>query len=125
MKKISLDPRINRIDFEKYETFENQTENDQFITYEVFHQKKKGKQHAHVGIVHAPNQEMAMVFAKEQYGRRGQSSGLWVVKSSEIFSTAEEDADIFEEVPNKLHREPAPYMVKEKIKAFKAKNETK
>src|SRR5687768_10052054 len=107
MREISLDPRMNRLELPEQEHVTKLNEEDSWITYEVFHQKKKGTQHAHAGIVHAPNAEMAMVFAKEQFGRRGQTSGLWVVKSSEIFSTSEEDADIFGTTPEKLHREAA------------------
>jgi ring-1,2-phenylacetyl-CoA epoxidase subunit PaaB len=91
---------------------------DDFITYEVFHQKKKGTQHIHVGIVHAPNAEMAMVMAKETFARRGATTCLWVVKSSEVLSTAGEDEDIFATTPEKIHREPGMYKTREKIEQF-------
>lgn len=95
---------------------------DSWITYEVFHQKKSGTQHSHAGIVHAPNAEMAMVLAKEQYARRGQTNSLWVVKSSEIFTTSAEDADIFETTPEKLHREASLYKSRDKIEKYKQEN---
>jgi hypothetical protein len=67
----SFDPRINRIDLplseEKKETLKG---HEHWETYEVFHQKKRGDQHVHVGIVHAPSPEIALVFAKKQYGRK-------------------------------------------------------
>ena len=67
----SYDPRINRA---KLPDAEDKSEPlkkmDEWETYEVFHQKKRGEQHVHVGVVHAPNPEIALIFAKEQYGRR-------------------------------------------------------
>lgn len=119
----SLDPRVVKVVPENQETVQFKAD-DHFTTYEVFTQKKTGAQHVHCGIVHAPNAEMAMIFAKEQYGRRGACTGLWVVKSSDILSTKHEDMDMFESAtaPEKKYRDPAGFMVKEKIKAFKERN---
>jgi ring-1,2-phenylacetyl-CoA epoxidase subunit PaaB len=120
MKTISLDPRVNRLKLEDDTTEMQPLESsDMWPTYEVFHQKKRGAHHVHVGVVHAPNSEMAMVFAKEQYARRGESVNLWVVRSADIFASSYDDSDIFETVPEKHHREPGAYKVKDKLKAFK------
>ena len=117
MKKISLDPRVNRLKFQgEPEDMEPLRKGEMWPTFEVFRQDKRGKQHSHVGIVHAPNPEMAMVFAKEQFARRGNISNLWVVRSKEIYSSDYDDDDIFDTVPEKLHREPGTYKVKEKLK---------
>ena len=118
MSHQSLDPRMNRLDVFKMQN-ENITVNTNFITYEVFHQQKRGKQATHVGIVHAPNPELAMVFAKEQYGRRGQTTNLWVVKSSDIFCLNAEDEDMFETAPQKLHREAVEYKVRDRIEKYR------
>ncbi|MGZ5304463.1 MAG: 1,2-phenylacetyl-CoA epoxidase subunit PaaB [Bacteroidia bacterium] len=123
MKEISLDPRMNRIDLPEESHTTILDAKDSWITYEVFHQKKSGTQHTHAGIVHAPNAEMAMVFAKEQFARRGQTSGLWVVKSSEILSTTSEDAEIFATTPEKLHREASAYKSRDKIEKYRAEHE--
>jgi ring-1,2-phenylacetyl-CoA epoxidase subunit PaaB len=88
-------------------------------TYEVFTQKKRGAQHTHAGIVHAPNPEMALVFAKEQFARRGQTVNVWVVPSSQVLATSYDDSDIFETTPEKIHREAAGYKVRDKIEKFK------
>lgn len=123
MKEISLDPRVNRMNLpeetQKGEQVVNQK--DYWITFEVFLQKKKGTQHSHAGIVHAPDAETALVFAKEQFTRRGEATNIWVVKSSEILATSYEDVDIFESAPSKVHREPGTYKVKEKVQEFKEK----
>lgn len=115
----SLDPRIARVD--------NLTAGDNssmeglihFQTYEVFHQKKRGAQHQHVGIVHAPNADLALLYAKEQYARREVTSNLWVAPSSCITATEYSDDDIFYTAPEKMYRNPAAYKVMDRIQAFK------
>jgi ring-1,2-phenylacetyl-CoA epoxidase subunit PaaB len=115
----SLDPRITRAGIEPDKQIEPLKELDNWETYEVFHQKKRGDQHMHVGIVHAPNSEMAMLFAKEQFGRRGISVNIWVVKTRDVFVTEYEDQDIFETTPEKIYREAGGYKVMEKINKYK------
>lgn len=118
----SLDPRIAREQINEDNAIAPLTEMDQFETYEVFHQKKRGDQHIHAGIVHAPNAEMALLFAKEQYGRRGLSVNIWVVKTSNVFASDYDDADIFETVPEKQYREAGGYKVMDKINKYKKEN---
>ncbi len=115
----SLDPRVNRAQIELNNEIKPLNELDQWETYEVFHQKKRGDQHMHVGIVHAPNPEMALLFGKEQYGRRGITANIWVVKTANVFASEYEDQDIFETVPEKQYREAGGYKVMEKINKYK------
>lgn len=115
----SLDPRITREEIELNNPIDPLKDLDQWETYEVFHQKKRGDQHMHVGIVHAPNPEMALLFAKEQYGRRGLSVNIWVVRTSHVFSSDYDDSDIFDTVPEKVYREAAGYKVMDKINKYK------
>jgi ring-1,2-phenylacetyl-CoA epoxidase subunit PaaB len=61
---------------------------DQFGTYEVFHQKKEGAPFVYVGPVHAPEADVAFLFAKEQYSRRFACTGLWVVPTAAVTVTA-------------------------------------
>ena len=61
---------------------------DQFGTYEVFHQKKDGAAYVYVGPVHAPEADVAFLFAKEQYSRRFACTGMWVVPTAAITVTA-------------------------------------
>lgn len=116
----SLDPRVTRagIDVEKQE-MQPLANLECFETYEVFHQAKKGGRHTHVGSVHAPNPEMAFVFAKEQYGRRSKSVNLWIVRTTDIYTLAYEDTDMFETVPDKIYREASAYKIRSKIEKFK------
>ena len=83
----SLDPRVNRLHLPNQ--FESAPMSkvmlDQFETYEVFVQIKDGKPFEHAGIVHAPNEEMAFLFAKEQYTRRGMyCMAMGIVKTENV-----------------------------------------
>jgi len=120
MKIISLDPRINRIsELPGEEEIVIIEPREGWVTYEVFHQKKKGTQHVHVGIVHAPSPEMAIVFAKESFARRGATSNLWVVKSEDIAALDYSDSDIFDTTPEKGYRDPGFYKTRSKIDLLK------
>ena len=115
----TLDPRIKRLSLETSTDVE-QT-NSHLITYEVFHQEKRGKHVTHVGIVHASNPEMALVMAKEVFGRRGKTTNLWVVKTSDVYTFSSEDEDLFETTPEKHFRDPAYYKVRDRIEKYQQK----
>lgn len=115
----SLDPRISREEITENNTIAPLAEMDNWETYEVFHQKKRGDQHMHVGIVHAPNAEMALLFGKEQFGRRGITANIWVVKTANVFASEYEDVDMFDTTPQKQYREAGGYKVMEKINRYK------
>jgi ring-1,2-phenylacetyl-CoA epoxidase subunit PaaB len=121
----SLDPRIRRIDLEKNPEHVVLNIMENWETYEVFHQRKRGEHHVHVGIVHAANPEMALVFAKEQYGRRLKCANMWVTQSSNIYSLHYDDEDVFETTPEKTYREAGGFKVRDKINKFKKENAPK
>ena len=77
--------------------------------FEVFHQQARGEAHIHVGAVHAPDAEMALILAKEQYCRRQACVNLWVVPATAITATSYENDDIFERVTDKSYRESWGY----------------
>lgn len=115
----SLDPRVDRNKMESDVAFRGLEAMDQWQTYEVFHQTKRGQHHVHVGNVHAPNHELALMFGKEQFARRGTTVNLWVVKSADVFVSDYEDSDIFETTPEKKHRDAGSYKVMDRINAYK------
>lgn len=85
----SLDPRMNRLGLPDAPVAPvTKAALDQFETYEVFHQKKEGASYMYVGPVHAPEADVAFLFAKEQYSRRFACTGLWVVPTAAITVTA-------------------------------------
>ncbi len=117
----SLDPRMRRLGLPADPAkFESPEELDQFETYEVFHQEKRGAQHVHVGIVHAPSDEMALLFAKEQYARRFPCVNIWVVPTRHVTRTETHDEDMFAHNSglDKSYRDAAAYRNRDKIDEF-------
>ena len=81
----SFDPRINRLELpESAPPPPDKVALDQFPTYEVFHQRKENAAYSYVGPVHAPEADVAFLFAKEQFSRRFPCTGMWVVPTSAI-----------------------------------------
>jgi len=119
MNNNSYDPRVNRMQLPQNDDgAEILADEENWETYEVFHQKRRGDQHIHVGIVHAANPEMALIMAKESFGRRRQTANLWVVKSSQVYPTDYDDQDIFLTTPEKTYREASDYYCMDKIRKY-------
>ena len=84
MEKV-LDPRFQRLDIFKTQS-QGPTEHlDQLPTYEVFVLLREGGVYQHEGIVHAPDKEMAFLFAKEQFSRRQMCVGIWTVATPDVY----------------------------------------
>jgi phenylacetate-CoA oxygenase PaaH subunit len=49
------------------------------MIFEVFRQEKAGAAFQHAGSIEAPDAAFAEAWAREQYGRRGESEALWLV----------------------------------------------
>ncbi|MCB9230262.1 MAG: 1,2-phenylacetyl-CoA epoxidase subunit B [Bacteroidia bacterium] len=125
MKLNSLDPRVSRADLPAEDQYQPQDGLNQWQTYEVFHQKSRGTQHIHVGSLHAPSPELALILAKEQYARRMKCVNLWVVRTTDVFASSYDDADMFEPATDKSYREAFGYKNKEIIRKYKAELEHK
>lgn len=87
--------------------------------FEVFVRERRGDHPVHVGSLHAPDHEMALVLAKEQYLRRGRGVQLWVAPARCIASTPIEDADIFTHATDKSYREAYGYKVAETVRKIR------
>ena len=59
------------------------------MIYEVFRQEKKGQAFQHAGSVVAPDAAFADAWAGEEYGRRGESTALWLVPRNSIHEVTE------------------------------------
>jgi ring-1,2-phenylacetyl-CoA epoxidase subunit PaaB len=88
----------------------------EWTDWEVFQQDHRGEHHHHVGSVHAPDAEYALVLAKENFARRGDCVNLWVVEGSDIHATSYQDEAVFEHTTDKSYREPAGYQGLRKTK---------
>jgi phenylacetate-CoA oxygenase PaaH subunit len=81
------------------------------VIYEVFRQERKGQPFQHAGSVEAPNDEFADWYAREQYGRRGESVALWVVPREAV----REIGEFIDELERNYHRVDG-YPLKEKLR---------
>jgi 1,2-phenylacetyl-CoA epoxidase PaaB subunit len=54
------------------------------VIFEVFRQERKGQAFAHAGSIAAPTAQFAEAWAREQYGRRGESEALWLVPRDSV-----------------------------------------
>jgi ring-1,2-phenylacetyl-CoA epoxidase subunit PaaB len=88
----------------------------QWETYEVFHQTRRGDAHVHVGAVHAPDPQMALQMARDQFARRLKCSSLWVVRSADITMTDYQDEAFFAQMFDKSYRDPKAFESPEKGK---------
>jgi ring-1,2-phenylacetyl-CoA epoxidase subunit PaaB len=121
----SLDPRVNRLNPWQYQgPYQDTGQLDQWQTFEVFAQKQRGQHAIHLGSLHAPNAEMALVLAKEQYTRREKVHSLWLVRTADIFVTQPEDEELFNPGFDKAYRESFGYKNREVIETFKRQQST-
>ena len=79
--------------------------------WEVFRQERKGQPFQHAGTVVAPDERFADWYAREQYGRRGESVALWVVPRDAVHTIE----DFVDELHRNYHRVDG-YPLKEKLK---------
>ena len=89
------------------------------MIYEVFRQERKGQAFLHAGSIEAPNERFADSYAREQYGRRGESTALWVVPRESIHPIE----DFVDELKRNYHRVDG-YPLKEKLKEARARAST-
>ena len=89
----------------------------QLKTFEVFHQSKRGEPHVHVGAVHAPDAELALHYARDQFARRLPCVSLWVVPSEQITATTPEEAEAwFDPAIDKSYREARGFPMRDIVK---------
>jgi phenylacetate-CoA oxygenase PaaH subunit len=86
------------------------------VIYEVFRQERKGQAFQHAGSIEAPDERFADWYAREQYGRRGESTALWIVPRAAVH----EIGDFVDELKRNYHRVDG-YSLKEKLKEAREK----
>jgi phenylacetate-CoA oxygenase PaaH subunit len=80
------------------------------VIFEIFRQERKGQPFQHAGSFEAADEAFAETYAKEFYGRRGESEALWVVPRTEIAEIGE----FVDELERNYHRVDG-YSLKEKL----------
>ena len=81
------------------------------MIYEVFRRERKGQPFQHAGSIDAPDERFADWYAREQYGRRGESVALWVVPRTSVHEIHE----FVDELERNYHRVDG-YPLKAKLK---------
>ena len=59
-------------------------------TYEVFLKKEGKDPFSHAGSLDAPDDEMALIYARETYGRRSEGDQMWVVSRTAVLIADEQ-----------------------------------
>ena len=88
---------------------------DEPTVYEVFRREKENAPMVHAGSVTAASPDLALIYAKEVYGQRGESSVLWVAPR-EAFQVLD-DSDILHPVLGRAYRLVEGYRMREKLHA--------
>jgi ring-1,2-phenylacetyl-CoA epoxidase subunit PaaB len=84
-------------------------------TFEVFQQPREGKAFEHGGSVIAPDAEMALLYAREFYGRRQESYALWVVPRDAILEITDQDI-LHPPAVDRSYRSVAGYSVRDTLR---------
>lgn len=85
-------------------------ERKEWPIWEVFIRSKNGLEHRHVGSLHAPDADMAIINARDVYTRRMEGVSIWVVESKNIIATNPENmGELFEPAEDKIYRHPTFY----------------
>ena len=87
--------------------------------WEVFRQEKDGDPMRHGGNVMAPDGELAVHYAREMFGRRGESDRLWVIRRADILVL--EDSDLLHPPLDRSFKKPGGYAMRDKLAAARAR----
>ena len=87
--------------------------------WEVFQQARDGDPMRHGGNVLAPDRELALHYARELFGRRSESSRLWVIRRADI--AVLEDPDLLNPPLDRSFKKPGGYVMRDKLAAARAR----
>ena len=79
--------------------------------WEVFRRERAGAAMQHAGSIVAPDGRFAEIYAREQYGRRGESDALWLVPREAVAEIGE-----FVDEFDLKYRRVDGYSIKERLK---------
>ena len=88
-------------------------------SFELFHLKKRGKQHEHIGTIESSSAEVALSMVKSEFINDKPVYNIWIIKTSDIESSQDEDKIIWDTLPEKKFRDAIAYKAADKIKEFK------
>ncbi len=83
------------------------------MIWEVFRQEREGAPMQHGGSFQAPDERFAEIYAREFYGRRDESTMLWIVPRDAISEVREPNVDV---VFERDYRRVDGYSIKVKLR---------
>ena len=83
------------------------------MIWEVFRQEREGAPFQHGGSLEAPNLAFAEAYAREFYGRRNESTVLWIVPREAVHEVTEPYVD---DVFDRDYRRVDGYSIKVKLR---------
>jgi ring-1,2-phenylacetyl-CoA epoxidase subunit PaaB len=89
-----------------------------YLSYEIFHLYRRGKQHVHVGTVMARTPLEAMHEARKQFNPKEVVYNVWTIRTQDIRFTLPEEKELWLTLPEKKYRDAADYKAGDKLKAF-------
>ncbi len=89
--------------------------------YEVFQQQKEGGALVHSGNIQAPDDGLAIHYARELYGRRGESVRLWIVPRDHVLELT--DPDLLKPPFDRSYRSVEGYRLRDKLASVRAARE--
>jgi ring-1,2-phenylacetyl-CoA epoxidase subunit PaaB len=84
--------------------------------FEVFTQAREGQAFTHGGNVTAPDLNMALLYAREFYGRRNESHRLWVVPRDSILELVDQDI-LHPPAVDRSYRNSSGYSLRDRLRA--------
>jgi ring-1,2-phenylacetyl-CoA epoxidase subunit PaaB len=90
--------------------------------YEIFSRPKAGAAMTYAGSVVAPSDDLALIYAREVYGRRGESHELWVVPRAAVMLL--DDVDLLHPTLDRGYRTVEGYRMREKLQALGGRQTT-
>ena len=89
--------------------------------YEVFRRERTSAPMVHAGSVAAPSPDLALIYAREVYGRRGESMLIWVAPR-DAFQVVD-DPDILRPGIDRSYRLVEGYRMRDKLQAVRQRME--
>lgn len=84
--------------------------------WEVFIRGLHGQSHRHVGSLHAPDAETAILNARDVYTRRNEGISIWVVEAAHIAASSPSDkGPLYEPANSKVYRHPTFFDIPEDV----------
>ena len=87
--------------------------------WEVFVRGQHGMSHRHVGSLHAADEEMAILNARDVYTRRNEGVSIWVVQARHIAASApSEKGPLYDPANSKTYRHPTFFDIPDEVGAM-------